>query len=111
MLPVGCLDTTATEADMRTFSAIALAASLYAVPAMSQVIFQVPDSDAARHEQRAQRDRADARAEHREAQMDAAMGNYGAAAQDQREARRDWHDAQRQDDRARGDSTTVILGR
>ena len=48
---------------MRTFSAIALAASLYAVPAMSQVIFQVPDGDAARHEQRAQQDRANARAE------------------------------------------------
>jgi hypothetical protein len=96
---------------MRTFSAIALAASLYAVPAMSQVIFQVPDNDAARHEQRAQQDRSDARAEHRQAQMDAAMGNYGAAAEEQRDARRDWHAARRQEERARDDSSTVIIGR
>ncbi len=96
---------------MRTFSAIALAASLYAIPAMSQVIFQVPDSDAARHEQRAQQDRADARAERRDAQMDAAMGNYGAAAQEQRDARRDWHAAQNQQERAQDDSSTVIIGR
>ena len=96
---------------MRTLSAIALAASLYAIPAMSQVIFQVPDSDAARHEQRAQQDRANARAEHREAQMDAAMGNYGAAAEEQRAARHDWQAARRQDERARDDSSLVILGR
>ena len=96
---------------MRTFSAIALAASLYAVPAMSQVIFQVPDGDAARHQQRAQQDRADARAEHRDAQMDAAMGNYGAAAEEQRDARRDWQSARRQEERARDHSTTIILGR
>ncbi len=96
---------------MRTFSAIALAASLYAVPAMSQVIFQVPDGDAARHEQRAQQDRANARAEHRDAQMDAAMGNYGAAAEEQRDARRDWQAARRQEERARDDSSTIILGR
>jgi hypothetical protein len=99
------------EADMRTFSAIALAAALYAVPAMSQVIFQVPDNDAARHEQRAQQDRADARAEHREAQMDAATGNYGAAAQEQCDARHDWQAARRQEERARDDSSTVIIGR
>jgi hypothetical protein len=98
------------EADMRTFSAIALAASLYAVPAMSQVIFQVPDGDAARHEERAQQDRANARAEHREAQMDAAMGNYGAAAEEQRDARHDWQAARRQEERARDDST-IIIGR
>jgi hypothetical protein len=98
------------EADMRTFSAIALAASLYAVPAMSQVIFQVPDGDAARHEQRAQQDRANARAEHREAQMDAAIDNYGAAAEEQRDARHDWQAARRQEERARDDST-IIIGR
>jgi hypothetical protein len=96
---------------MRTFSAIALAASLYAIPAMSQVIFQVPDSDAARHEQRAQQDRADARAEHRQAQMDAATGNYGAAAQEQRDARHDWRAARNQEERARDDSSIGILGR
>ena len=96
---------------MRTFSAIALAASLYAIPAMSQVIFQVPDGDAAHHEQRAQQDRANARAEHREAQMDAAMGNYGAAAEEQRDARHDWQAARRQEERARDDSSIVILGR
>jgi hypothetical protein len=78
---------------------------------MSQVIFQVPDNDAARHEQRAQQDRANARAEHHEAQMDAAMGNYGAAAEAQRDARRDWHAARNQDERARDDSSTVIIGR
>jgi hypothetical protein len=96
---------------MRTFSAIALAASLYAIPAMSQVIFQVPDNDASRHEQRAQQDRANARAEHHEARMDAAMGNYGAAAEAQRDARQDWHAARNQDERARDDSSTVIIGR
>ena len=96
---------------MRTFSAIALAASLYAIPATSQVIFQVPNGDAARHEQRAQQDRADARAEHRQAQIDAAMGNYGAAAEEQREARHDWQAARRQEERAREDSSIVIFGR
>jgi len=78
---------------------------------MSQVVFQVPDNGAARHERHAQQDRADARAEHRQAQMNAAMGNYGAAAQDQREARRDWHATRNQDERARDDSGTIILGR
>jgi hypothetical protein len=99
------------EADMRTLSAIVLAASLYAVPAMSQVIFQVPNGDAANHEARAQQDRADAHAEHRQAQMDAAVGNYVGAAQAQQDARQDWHAARRQDDRARDDSSAVIIGR
>ena len=96
---------------MRTCSAIVLAASLYAVPAMSQVVFQVPNGDAAHHEAQAQQDRADAHAENRQAQMDAAVGNYAGAAQAQQDARQDGHAARRQDERAQQDSSTVIIGR
>ena len=69
---------------MRSSYVVGLAALLAAGPAMGQVIIQTPDPDAARHEQRAYQDRANAQWERQEAQ---------------RAARRDWHDAQRQDDR------------
>jgi hypothetical protein len=100
------------EVPMRTASVVALAASLFAAPAMAQVVIQTPNGDAANHEMRADQDRADARAEHQAAQANAAMGNYGAAAQDQAAARHDWHAANHQDQRAAEDSgTAVVIGR
>jgi hypothetical protein len=84
---------------MRSSYVVGLAALLAAGPAMGQVIIQAPDPDGARHEQRAYQDRANAQWERQEAQRRAAMGDYEGAAEAQRAARRDWHDAQRQDDR------------
>ena len=43
--------------------------------------------------------------------MDVAMGNYAVAAHAQREARRDWHAARRQDERSTEDSGAVVIGR
>ena len=91
--------------------AFASAASLCAAPAMAQVIIQTPSSDSSFHQQRAAQDRADAHAEHQQAQMDVAMGNYAVAAHAQREARRDWHAARRQDERSTEDSGAVVIGR
>lgn len=96
---------------MRTVYVIAFAASLLATPAMGQVIIQTPNGDASRHEWQANQDRNAARAEHQQAQMDAARGNYGAAAEAQRDAHRDWHAAHRQNERARENSGAVVIGR
>src|SRR5258708_19684100 len=96
---------------MRSTYVIALAATLVAGPAMGQVVFQTPNPDAARHEQRAAQDRADARWKRQEAERRAAMGDYRGAEQADREARRDWHDARRQEHRAHHQSGRVIIGR
>jgi hypothetical protein len=96
---------------MRSTYAIAFATLLMATPAMSQVIIQTPNGDAARHEDRAQQDRWEARQARQEAERRAAMGDYRGAAEADREARRDWHDAGRQRDRAQQDSGGVIIGR
>jgi len=96
---------------MRTTYAIVLSAFL-AAPAMAQVIIQTPNPDASFHEQRAAQDRAAARAEHQEARERAAVGDYQGAAEAQRDARRDWHAANRQDEHAERDSSgAVIIGR
>jgi hypothetical protein len=100
-----------TEADMRSTCAIAFATFLMATPAMSQVIIQTPNGDAGRHEERAQRDRWEARQERQEAERRAAMGDYRGAAEADSEARRNWRDARRQQDRAQEDSGGVIIGR
>ena len=96
---------------MRRTCIVAITAMLAATPAMSQVIIQTPNPDSARHEQRAMQDRADACWAHREAERRAAMGDYQGAAEAQREARRDWHDARRQEHRAQEDSNTFVFGR
>lgn len=96
---------------MRSAYVAAFAASLLAAPAMGQVIIQTPNPNAAQHQMQADQDRNAARAEHQQAQMDAAMGNYGAAAQAQSDARQDWHAARRQEDRANEGSSAVVIGR
>jgi hypothetical protein len=96
---------------MRTAYIVAFAASLFAVPAMGQVVIETPNPNAAQHQMQADQDRSAARAEHQQAQMDAAMGNYGAAAQAQSDARQDWHAARRQDERANDSSGAVVIGR
>jgi hypothetical protein len=90
--------------------AIALAASLFAVPVMGQVIIQTPNGDSSRHQAQADRDRDAARAENERARSEAARGNYGAAADAQRDARHDWH-ANRQEHRADESSGGVVIGR
>ena len=96
---------------MRSTYAVAIAAMLAAAPAMGQVIIQTPDPDAARHEQRADQDRANAQWEHQEAQRRAAIGDYRGAADAQRDAHHDWRDAQRHEHRAEDGSSTVVIGR
>jgi hypothetical protein len=96
---------------MRTVYTVAFAASLLATPAMAQVIIQTPNPNAAQHQMQADQDRSAARAEHEQARMDAANGNYGAAAEAQRDARQDWHAARRQDERANESSGAVVIGR
>ena len=95
---------------MRTAYIVAFAASLLAAPAMAQVVIQTPNPDAPRHQVQADQDRSAARAEHQQAQVDAANGNYGAAAEAQRDAHQDWHAAHRQDERANEGSSAVIIG-
>ncbi len=96
---------------MRTTYAIALATFLAAGPAMAQVVIETPNPAAAYHQEQANQDRAAARAEHRDAQAQAAVGNYGAAAQEQAQARQDWHAANRQEDRAQSSSGAIVIGR
>jgi hypothetical protein len=97
---------------MRTLYATAFAASLFAVPAMGQVVIQTPNPYATQHQMQADQDRQAAHAEHQQAQMDAAAGNYGAAAQAQSDARQDMHAARRQEDRATDSSgAAVVIGR
>ena len=97
-----------TELYMRSLCLAGFAALLAAGPAMGQVIIQTPNGDTTRHEQRAARDRADAHFENQEARRRAAVGDYAGAAQAHNEARRDWHAARHQDERAREDSSIVI---
>ena len=75
------------------------------------VIIGTQNPDAARHEQRAMRDRAEARSERHEAEHRAAMGDYRGAAESNCEARQDWHDARRQEHRAQEDSGGMVYGR
>ncbi len=96
---------------MRSTYAVAIAALLATGPAMAQVVIQTPDPDAARHEQRADQDRANARLEHQDAQRRAAMGDYRGAAEAQRDAHHDWRNAQRNEHRADEGSGAVIIGR
>ena len=96
---------------MRSTYAVAIAAMLAAAPAMGQVIIQTPDPDAARHEQRADQDRANAQWEHQEAQRRAAIGDYRGAADARRDAHHDWRDAQHHEHRAEDGSSAVIIGR
>jgi hypothetical protein len=96
---------------MRSIYVVAFSALLATAPAMGQIIIQGQSPDAAQHEQRAAQDRADARSEHQEAERRAAVGDYDGAAEAQRDARRDWHSARRQEDRARDESGAVIIGR
>ena len=98
---------------MRSRYAIVFATVLMAAaPAMGQVIIQTPGNDAARHEERAQRERWEARQERQEAQRRAAMGDYQGAAEADREAHRDWQNARRQDYRAREESgSSIVIGR
>jgi hypothetical protein len=96
---------------MRSSYAIALTALLVAAPAMGQVIIQTPNGDAARHEERAEQDRANAHMERQEAEQRAAIGDYGGAAAAQRESRADWHAARRQEHRAHEESGAVVIGR
>ena len=96
---------------MKSSYAIALAALLAAAPAMGQVVIQTPGTDSGLHEQRANQERSEARQERREAESRAAVGDYEGAAQADREARRDWRSARRQDERAQSESGgTVIIG-
>jgi len=85
---------------MRSTYAIAFAAILAAAPAMGQVIVQTPNPDAAVQEQRAQQDRADAHMARDEAQRRADVGDYRGAAEADRDAHRDWHDAKRSEHHA-----------
>jgi len=96
---------------MRSIYAAAFTEMLAAGPAMGQVVIQTQDPDAARHERRAQQERADARFENQQARRRAAVGDYAGAAEAQRDAHRDWHAARRQDERARDESGAVIIGR
>jgi hypothetical protein len=96
---------------MRSTYAVAIAALLAAGPAMGQVIIQTPDPDAARHEQRADQDRANAQWEHQEAQRRAAIGDYRGAADARRDAHHDWRDAQHHEHRAEDGSSAVLIGR
>ncbi len=84
---------------MRRVYSLGVAAFLMTSPAMAQVVIG-GGNDAARHEQRAQQDRYDARRHATQAQRDAAVGDYGSAAREQREARHDLHDARRQEHKA-----------
>ena len=88
---------------MRKIYSLGMAAFLIASPAMARVVIG-GGNDAARHEQRAQQDRYDARRDAAQAQRDAAVGDYRSAARDQQQARHDMHDAQRQERRAERDS-------
>ena len=96
---------------MRSIYATALGAFLVAAPAMGQVVYQAPNGEAMRHEERAQQDRADAHAARQEAQRRAAIGDYHGAAEAQRDAHRDWRDAHRQENRAATEPGGVIVGR
>ena len=96
---------------MRIAYAVALTALLGAGPALGQVVIQTPNYDSRRHENRAMQDRSNAQMERQEAQRRAAMGDYQGAAEAQRDARRDWHDATRQDERAREDTGGGVISR
>ena|SRR5579871_6466778 len=94
---------------MRKTLVYGVAAFLAVSPAMAQVIIG-GDNDAARHEMKAQQDRADAHQDMNQARRDAAAGNYAGAAQEQRHARQDWGQANHQQrDANRDDSGGVSV--
>lgn len=107
---------------MRNICVLSLAALLAAGPAMGQVVIQTPsfpqgptfpqgpNPEAQRDQHRAMQDRADARWENQEAQRRAAMGDYQGAAEAQRDARRDWQDSRREQERSRDDSQGIVIG-
>ena len=96
---------------MRIAYVMAVTGLLAASPAMSQVIIQTPNPDADRHEQRAAQDRAEAHWNRQEAQRRAAMGDYRGAAEADRDARQNWHDARRQVQRAQDETGGIVIGR
>jgi hypothetical protein len=100
-----------TEENTRITYAVALTALPGAGPALGQVVIQTPNYDSQRHENRAMQDRSNAQMERQEAQRRAAMGDYQGAAEARHDARRDWRDARRQDERAREDSGDGVIGR
>ena len=99
---------------MRIGYAVAISAFLAGTPAMAQLVIG-RDNDSARHEYRADQDRAAGRQEMNQAREDAARGDYADAARDQQAARDDWraahherHDADRDRD---NNGLTLQLGR
>ncbi len=89
---------------MKKFYSVGLAAFLVASPAMAQVVIGGGDNDAARHDRRAQEQRMDAHQDAMQAHRDAAMGNYGDAAREQREAHHEFGNARHQEHEADRDS-------
>ena len=98
---------------MRKAYAFGLATILMASPALADVVIGTGSNDSARHEYRADQDRAAAHHDMGEAHRDAAMGNYAGAAREQREAHHEWRDAHRQEHKADRDDNgglSVQLG-
>ncbi len=94
---------------MRIGYAVAVAAALLAgTPAMAELTITSGDNDAARHEYRADQDRAAGRQEMNEARGEAARGDYRDAARDQAEARHDWNAARHQEQDADRDSNATV---
>ena len=94
---------------MRAAFAYGLAAFLAISPAMAQVVIG-GDNDAARHDMKAQQDRADANQDMNQARTDAATGNYTGAARAQRDASHDMRQANHQQrDANRDDSGSVSV--
>ena len=95
---------------MRIGYAAAVAALLAGSPAMAQVVIGTPDNGAAQqHQNQADQDRALGRENMDAARQQAAMGNYGAAQQDQQQAHQDWHAAHRQEHAADRDSSGGVV--
>ena len=81
---------------MRSFYVVGITTLLAAGPAMGQVVIQTPPNPyQPGYDQRSEQERSHARWEQQEAQRRAARGDYEGAAQAQREARHEWHHAER----------------
>lgn len=89
---------------MRIGYAVAVVALLAGTPAMADLSITAGDNDAARHEYRADQDRAAGRQEMNEARGEAARGDYRDAARDQAEARHDFNAARHQEHEADRDN-------
>jgi len=88
---------------MRICYALAMAGFLAGSPAMAQVVIG-GGNDAARHEYRADQERAAGRHDMHEARERAAVGDYRGAAREQAEARQHWGEAREQRERAEHDA-------